>query len=99
MNQLNDRISAADDIFSQYDFGDGVTCEESDNWNHDDMSDLNRIVYVSYDDDPEDADTHKASFHVRFDDHGRVEDAYALDMEKGNEIGARGDFVIDMAAS
>lgn len=48
-------------------------------------------MYIQYDDDAENADSHKVSFHVRFDEAGRVDDVYALETEHGNEIGQRGD--------
>lgn len=86
----NDRQSTADDEFAKYNFGEGVTVEESDGWNTDDKDDYTKIVYVSYDDDAPEDDSHKVSFHVRFTPDGKVDDVYALEMERGNDIGSRG---------
>lgn len=100
-SEMTSRESKADDVFEKYKLGnddmdDGnVTVNDHDRWNTDDPQDFTKIVYVSYHDDPSDADSSKISFHVRFDELGQVDEAYALDMESGNEIGWRGDLRLD----
>ena len=81
----------ADEILAAYLFGNEVTVVDHDNWNTDDPEDFTKIVYASYEDSPPEADSHKISFHVRFDKSGSVTDGYALDMAKGCDIGCRGD--------
>lgn len=87
----HDRRFLADRAFEAYNFGEGVSVVASDCWNTDDENDYTKIVYVAYIDDHADADSHKVSFHVRFNGNSQVEDAYALEMEHGNDIGCRGD--------
>lgn len=89
----NSRDNLANDVLAAYEFGEGVTVVEQDNWNTDDPTDYTKIVYVAYDDDAANADSHKVSFHVRFTADGFIDDAYALEMEGGNDIGSRGDIV------
>ena len=84
-------IAKADEILAAYLFGNEVTVVDHDNWNTDDPEDFTKIVYVSYEDSPPEADSHKVSFHVRFDKSESVTDGYALDMAKGCDIGCRGD--------
>lgn len=85
------RESLADDVFSAYLFGDDVTVETHNSWNTDDPNDWTKIVYVTYADNDPQADSSKISFHVRFAPDGKIEDAYGLDMARGNDIGRRGD--------
>lgn len=84
------RWPRADNAWQQYNFGEGVSVAASDRWNTDDENDFTKIVYVTYDDDPADADPHKVSFHVRFNGNGQVEEVYALEMNHGNEVGFPG---------
>lgn len=86
-----DREAIADRIFEVYDFGDGVQVLDHGRWDTSDPLDYTKIAYVKYDDDPPEADSHKVSFHVRFDAAGKVTDAYALECDKGQDIGRRGD--------
>lgn len=86
LNEDAQREALADELFEEYDFGDGVEVVAHDSWNTEDSDDLTKIVYVRFDDDPPDADSHKLSFHVRFEN-GEV-DAYALDMRTGNDVGS-----------
>lgn len=88
---IHERQQLADEAFESYEFGEGVAVVERDNWDTNDPLDLTKIVYVRFDDDAEEADSHKISFHVRFAEDGSVEDAYGLDMESGNDVGRRGD--------
>lgn len=83
------REALADDEFESYNFGEGVTVSQSDNWDKNEADDLVKIVYVTFDDDLPDADSSKISFHVRFNPDGSVDDAYGLDMESGNDVGFR----------
>ena len=91
------RESKADEVLAAYKFGsdeldDGnVTVVGHDNWDRSDPSDFTKFIYVQYRDEPAEADSHKVSFHVRFNNAGEVEDAYALEMGHGNDIGCRGD--------
>lgn len=94
MQQQNQQKHLADAAFEAYEFGEGVTVVEDDNWDSNNPRDLTKIVYVTYDDDLEEAETHKISFHVRFAEDGSVEDVYGLDMESGNDIGRRGDLTV-----
>jgi hypothetical protein len=52
-----------------------------------DKNDYTKIVYVHYADDPEECDSHKVSFHVRFTDDDNIAEVYALEMEHGQKIG------------
>lgn len=88
--KVHDRRLLADRAFEEFNFGEGVTVVNHDNWNTDDKDNYTKIVYVAYSEDPADADSHKVSFHARFDANGRLDDVYALEMEHGNEIGCRG---------
>ena len=87
--QLEEREALADAEFAQYDFGDGVTVSESDNWDRNDAADFTKIVYITCDDDAPDADSERVSFHVRFKADGTVDDAYGLLMRNGGDIGTR----------
>jgi len=55
-----------------------------------DKLDFTKVAYASYDEDIESADSHKISFHVRFLSNGDIDEVYALEMERGNDIGSRG---------
>lgn len=88
--ELSARETLADAELAVYAFGDGVKVVQHSGWDTNDRDDFTKIVYVEYDDDAPDADSHKISFHVRFDADGSVEDAYGLEMEHGNDIGKRG---------
>lgn len=88
-HQIEQREVLADSEFAQYQFGDGVTVSESDNWNKDDVNDFTKIVYITCDDDAPDADSERVSFHVRFNADGTVDDAYGLLMSNGSDIGLR----------
>ncbi len=96
-NNMNQREAKADEVLAAYKFGSddfddsNVRVVGHDNWDRSNRYDLTKIVYVQYRDEPADADSHKVSFHVRFSKAGEVEDAYALEMEHGNDIGCRGD--------
>lgn len=83
-------VSMADDVLHSYQFGEGVTVVEQDNWNTDDKNDFTKIVYVHYDDDLQDADSHKVSFHVQFKMDGTIEEVYGLEIDSGNYIGQYG---------
>lgn len=75
-----------DEAYARYDFGDGVRVVGADGWQRCTGSpDVTRFVYVHYDDDAPEADSHRLTFTVRLQD-GQVESAGALD-RKGNEIG------------
>lgn len=88
-----EKALAADRVLESYVFGEGVEVVGQDGWDTSDRTDFTKVVYVSYTDDPEDSPSHKVSFHVRFDGElsSTVSDGYALEMDKGNELGRRGD--------
>jgi hypothetical protein len=85
----------ADDELTDYDFETEIMdMEHGSSWDDEkdgDEVDLNKVLYVNWEDDPEpNTDSTKVSFHVRFSKEGKVTDVYALDVETGNEIGKRG---------
>jgi hypothetical protein len=91
---MTNKEAKTNEIFESYQFDqgdDGVTVIDHDSWNKDDVSDFTKVVYVAYRDEPENMDSHKISFHVRFNESSEVDEAYALEMEHGNEVGCRGD--------
>ena len=88
MTPIEQKEALAEAEFEQYEFGDGVTVVESDNWDSDDEADFIKIVYVEFDNQPE-ADSQKVSFHVRFNQDGSVANAYGLLTSNGAEIGRR----------
>ncbi len=49
----------ADASFESYDFGDGVTIVDHDNWDTDNPADYTKLAYVEYDDDGPDKPSHK----------------------------------------
>ena len=83
--------TAADAALADYDFGDGAAVVGRDGWSHemnDGLIDWTCVVYVTYDDQPADADSEKASFHAKFlPGSSTVVEAYAYDMRTGSEIG------------
>lgn len=87
--QIDEREALADEEFARYEFGEGVTVSESDNWDTNEPDDFTKIVYITADDDPPDADSERVSFHVRFNPDGSVDDAYGLLMRTGGDIGSR----------
>jgi hypothetical protein len=94
---LDARIATADDEFASYQFGDDVRIVDSDNWDKTDLQDFTKIVYFENSDDAQgDTDSERLSFHVRFDDEGKVSEAYGLLMKTGAEIGRRGDSAAKM---
>jgi hypothetical protein len=75
-----------DSAFERYDFGPGVTVEGMDGWQRNSASnEIVRCVYVKYDDDTPESDTHKLNFTAVVKG-GEVETAWASD-NKGQEIG------------
>lgn len=89
---LQQTIAMSDQEFEAYMFGDGCTVAEHDGWvvetHGATAAEATKIVYLRFDDDQEDVDSHKASFKVRFE-HGVVQDVVALLHSSGNEIGMR----------
>lgn len=85
----------ADDALASYNFGEGVTVVESDAWQRDTFDgkdDLTRVVYVQYEDDPPDADSHRISFHAAFEQGTlTLKEAYAYACDNGAEIGFQGE--------
>lgn len=83
--------TAADAALADYDFGDGAEVVGRDGWSHemnDGLVDWTCVVYVTYDDQPADADSEKTSFHAKFlPGSSTVVEAYAYDMRTGSEIG------------
>ena len=94
--------SAADAALADYDFGDGAAVVGRDGWSHemnDGLVDWTCAVYVTYDDQPADADSEKASFHAKFlPGSATVVEAYAYDMRTGSEIGRPFVAPVSMAA-
>lgn len=86
---LNNREALADAEFENYDFGDGVQITDHGRWDKSDPKDWIKKAYAVFEGDAAEDDTHMLSFHVRFDDDGGVSEAYALECEKGQEIGRR----------
>lgn len=84
-----DGESMADALFEHYDFGDGVQVLDHGRWDTRDPLDFTKTVYVEYQDDAPNANSHKVSFHVRFTWCGAAREAYALECENGREIGVR----------
>ncbi len=82
-----DRESMADTLFEHYDFGDGVQVLDHGRWDTSDPLDYIKTVYVEHQDDTPDADSHKVSFHVRFTERGAAREAYALECDRGQDIG------------
>ncbi len=82
-----DRESMADTLFEHYDFGDGVQVLDHGCWDTSDPLDFIKTVYIEHQDDAPDADSHKVSFHVRFTERGAALEAYALECDKGKDIG------------
>lgn len=83
--------SQANEEFENYNFGNGATVVDHDDWDTSDPRDLMKIAYVSFaDDDPED-DSLKISFHVRFDEKGQIDDVYGLSTGNGCKVGCRGE--------
>lgn len=80
------RQAPEDGAFERYDFGPGVTVESADGWERSTGStEVSRAVYVRYDDDAADADTHRVMFTVRLAD-GKVAEAWAS-TNKGEQMG------------
>lgn len=88
----NVKEKLADDAFASYDFReddlDGRTevVDADSGWDRSDPGDWIKVCYVKFLSDPDEADSRKVSFHVKFAG-GKVSEAYALDAESGNEIG------------
>ncbi|WP_321935353.1 hypothetical protein [Paraburkholderia sp. J8-2] len=83
------RAGFAEAEFIEYDFGDGVQVLDHNGWETGGDAKYSKCVFLQYDDDAPDADSHKATFHVHFKADGTVEDAYALEVGSGNRIGQR----------
>ncbi len=86
MSTLDKKIELADEAFENYDFQDGITVEAHDGWDTEDENDFIKVAYVSYEEDNEDDDTHKVSFHVNFNSKGSVSDSYGYELSSGNEV-------------
>ena len=85
MSILNDKHKAAEDAWTNYDFGDlWVTVTDSEGFDTSDKLDFTRIAYL----EESGAETSlKVSFHVRFNEQGFVTEVYALDVGSGNYVG------------
>lgn len=81
------RASAAERAYENYNFGEGVEVVGRAGWDRSDPDDLILTVFVRYDTDPDDADSHKVSFHVRFEAE-KVSEVYALECDHGQMIGS-----------
>ena len=82
MSILNDKHKAAEDAWTNYDFGD-LRVTDSGGFDTSDALDYTRIAYLEDDTD----DSIRVSFHVRFSEQGEVIEVYALDVGTGNYIG------------
>lgn len=89
-NDLCDREHQADDAFASYEFGNDVEVVGHDGWDRSDPADLTKIVYVQPRGEDPEQDSERLSFHVRFNRGGKVEEAYALCMRTGAEVGSPG---------
>jgi len=87
--QMEQREALADAEFAQYEFGDGVTVSESDNWDKNDVADFTKIVYITCDVDAPDADSERVSFHVRFNADGSVARRMLLATRESKKFGCR----------
>lgn len=86
---MTSKLVMADHELANYDFGEGVKVVGQDSWDMSDKDDFTKIVYVAFDDEPAEADSHRLSFHVRFLN-GVIDDVYALSMDNGSDVGLRG---------
>lgn len=84
---MNSKENKANDAFESYNFGEGVNVVAHGNWDTSDQLDYTKIVYVMFEDEPTELDSHKISFHVNFTSQDNVCDVYAISMESGNEVG------------
>jgi hypothetical protein len=84
---MKNSLAVANDAFESYCF-DGRMVEQSEPWRTDDEFDLTRIIYLTSDVQGE-ADQ-RVIFHARFSINGNLQEAYALDMLSGDEVGASG---------
>ena len=83
MSILNDKHKAAEDAWTNYDFGD-LWVTDSGGFDTSDKLDFTRIAYLK----ESGAETSlKVSFHVRFNEQGFVTEVYALDVGSGNYVG------------
>lgn len=86
------QLAEADRAYEAYDFGEGVSVEDASGWNVSGMFNArhySRIVCVRYASEPADRPTRRVSFGVRFDEDGKLAEAYALSMDNGEAIGRR----------
>jgi hypothetical protein len=66
----------ADSALEDYDFGSGVTVEAINRWEYDSrMSEVSCAVFLKFEEDSVDDDTHLATFYVDFKD-DKVDSAY-----------------------
>lgn len=84
------REAVADREFEAYDFSELGSVVAHGHWDAQDPNDWVKRAYVQYSDEPAEADSHLVSFHVRFTDAGAVEEVYALECDKGQQVGQRG---------
>lgn len=89
-NDLDRRIAEADAALESYDFGD-INIVANNGWNTGDADHLAKIIYATYPEDKPDDDSHRISFHVRFDHTGKIGEVYALDMQSGSDLGQKRD--------
>ena len=85
------QIAAAEAALARYDFGDGISISQTGRWNcemNDGKVDYTMVLSAECTDDPEHANDHAVSFHVKFDPGTIViDEAYAYWMETGADIG------------
>jgi hypothetical protein len=74
-----DAHDQAEKAFIDYDFGEGIEVVYHRSWEHLDDGSLAKEVFVAPLGDGPDNDARELLFHVRFDDHGDMIDAYTID--------------------
>lgn len=68
----NDEIrQLCDNALADYDFGEGVTVEATSGWEYDGSNEVTCPVFLRFDDDEPDADTHQGTFSVTIEN-GKV---------------------------
>lgn len=87
LNELNRRLTIADEAFAEYNFGEEYSVVTLAGWDTTDMDDLRKIVYANVDANP-DADSSRLSFHARFKG-GALSDICIQDMRQDADVPAR----------
>lgn len=84
---MPNRLALANKAFEAYCFG-GRVVEQSEPWRTDNECDITRMVYLASDVQGE--PDQRVIFHARFSEQGELQEAYAMDMDHGDEVGYQG---------